>query len=204
MTARLLIALAVMTYSGTLAHAQVRRFRNDYEGFRNAAGPLSEIDFETLPDGSPSRPGVDITSQFNYDAQGAHFSSPRPRLEIAGNPETDFHLDAYAPYYHTWIVADPTVTTFAVGAFFPGDTNMCAYDDALVLLGCASYGQSGSGFFVGLIASTPIARVTFDSNTNLEGISSYVFAPIPEPSAASALVLVWMYSRLRRPRRDLR
>jgi len=33
--------------------AQVQEFRNNYQGFVNAAGPLSTIDFETLPDGTP-------------------------------------------------------------------------------------------------------------------------------------------------------
>jgi len=47
-----LLLLAITTVAS--AHGDVLTFENDYPGFVDAAGPLSMIDFETLPDGSPS------------------------------------------------------------------------------------------------------------------------------------------------------
>ena len=46
----------------------------DVDEFRAAAGNVQEIDFELLPDGSPSVDGTLITPDFNYTDQGVTFS----------------------------------------------------------------------------------------------------------------------------------
>src|SRR5438067_826973 len=87
------------------ASGQVQTFPNNYAGFVAAAGPLHTIDFETLPDGSPSLSGVRITSTFNYDGQGVHFSDPLSWLRITGNPTTGYGITTFSESLsqHTWI-----------------------------------------------------------------------------------------------------
>jgi len=68
-------------------------FENDYEGWAAAvAGPIHTIDFETLPDGSPSVASTPITTEFNYTAQGITFAGPVNDPFIAGNTVTGFGL----------------------------------------------------------------------------------------------------------------
>src|SRR5882672_10516532 len=54
--------------------------------FEFIGGPLNRLDFETLPDGSPSYTGALITPDFNYTAQGVTFTSPIDFPQIAGRP----------------------------------------------------------------------------------------------------------------------
>jgi len=99
-----LLTAAVIAFP-MCARAQVTLYENDYEGFLDDAGAVSTIDFETLPNGEPSEPGVEITEDFNYDSQGVHFSAPVGTPTIAGNPEAGFGLvvvDSEA----TWLVPD--------------------------------------------------------------------------------------------------
>src|SRR5205085_5253129 len=92
---RAVFAIALHLAGAASALGQVQTFRNDYAGFVAAAGRLSTIAFDTLPDGSPSFPGTQITSTFNYDLQGAHFSSPFSNPEITGNPTDGYQLATY-------------------------------------------------------------------------------------------------------------
>src|SRR5262245_5892618 len=93
--------------SGSARTTQV--FLNDYAGFVAAAGPLSTIDFETLPDGTPSIAGMQITDSFNYDLQGAHFTSPLSVPRITGSQTNGFKLSSieFLPQL-TWIDASLT------------------------------------------------------------------------------------------------
>ena len=73
--------VAVLACAAGVARGGVQTFVEDFEGFVEAAGPgLLEIDFETLPDGSPSEASVEITKDFNYDGQGVFFSGNRSRV----------------------------------------------------------------------------------------------------------------------------
>ena len=63
------------------ASADVVTF-TDLDAFLEAAGDVQEIDFETLPDGTPSVRFTPITLEFNYTDQGVTFSSPLPTLQI--------------------------------------------------------------------------------------------------------------------------
>lgn len=187
------------------ALGQFQTFPNDHAGFVAAAGPLSVIDFETLPNGQPhvTMPGARITETFNYDALGAHFSAPIPYPFIAGNEIGGFSLraDTFPTFQRTWIIADMVSPARSVGAFFPGGTEMCAFDVEGSQIGCVAYGGSGD-FFVGLVSDEPILRVVFDSGASHESISSFMFSPVPEPCTGVLLGsgLVWIVLRRRRSR----
>ena len=168
------------------AQGDVLTFENDYDGFVQEAGPLSLIDFETLPDGEPSRPSVEITEDFNYDAQGVHFSAPFPYPFITGNPDTGFSLTVFAEE-DTWIIADLIIPAYAVGAFFGGGTNLCAFDQFGSELACVGYSEFGPGNFVGIVSTDPIYSATFSEGTAIESIQSFLFSPVPEPGT---LVLI--------------
>src|SRR5262245_58047669 len=131
---RLMLGIAaICSAAPAMARAQVETFRNDYTGFVNAVGPLSSIDFETLPDGTPSagHAGTLITSTFNYDAYGAHFSSPIDTPYIAGNSTTGFDLRTLVNnFQRTWLDINLSTPLPAAGIFFPGGTTLYAYDSA--------------------------------------------------------------------------
>jgi len=172
--------------SGGRALADVQTFENDYDGFVEAAGPLSVIDFETLPNGEPSVAGVEITEDFNYDAQGAHFSAPFPYPHISGG--SSFSLSTFEPLEdHTWLIAELITPANAVGAFYGGTTLLCAYDAGGEELGCAFYSEPGGPNFVGIVSDLPIHSVIFDSGGISESISDFEFSPVSEPGTLALL-----------------
>ena len=182
--------IAVAAVVPVQAGGGVQTFVEDFEGFVEAAGPgLLEIDFETLPDGSPSAPGTPITKDFNYTEQGVFFWPPVPDLIVGGNKVNGFSLRAVSELgiETTWITADLVVPAYAVGMFFPGDTTLSAFDQDGNLIVSESFFGGGSGHFIGIVSDTPIAFTMNDSFTNIEGIESYLFLPVPEPGS---LVLV--------------
>ena len=70
-TSRLLTAGILCLLLSAVVHGSPLIFIDDYEGFVEAAGgEVQVIDFETLPDGSPSYAGAEITSEFNYTHPG--------------------------------------------------------------------------------------------------------------------------------------
>jgi len=168
-------------------NADVLTFEDDYPGFVEAAGPLSEIDFETLPDGSPSMSSVEITDTFNYDDQGVHFSAPFPYPYIAGNPESGFDLQVFQNFEDTWIIGDLITPAQAVGGFFGGTTELCAFDDIGSEIACVIYSDPGPGNFVGIVSDVPIHSLTFSDGTNSESIDAFVFSPVPEPGTLALI-----------------
>jgi len=121
-------------------------FLNDYEGFLAGAGDVRTIDFETLPDGSPSPGNGYITPDFNYTSQGVAFSAPVGNLFIGGNPVGGFTLiaDAYGEQQRTWIIADLDPPASAVGVFFAGGMYLDAYGANNELIATAHFGQGGA------------------------------------------------------------
>jgi len=179
------IVLVGLTCLALPAYGDVQTFENDYAGFVQAAGPLSMIDFNTLPDGNPSMGGEEITEAFNYDDQVVHFSAPFPYPVIGGNGPYDLRVSEND--VDTWIIADAVIPASAIGAFFPGGTTLCAYDDSDALIACVEYGDSGGGLFVGIVSDTPIHSATFSSGNSFEAIESFVFSPVPEPGTMSLI-----------------
>jgi len=186
-------ALCLLFVAPALGDAQT--FPNDFDGFVQVAGPLSAIDFNILPDGQPSMGGEELTDDFNYDSQGVHFSALMSNPYIAGNLDDGFGLSVTED--DATIVADLITPAYAVGAFFPGGTELCVFDQLGLgaELGCTSYFEPGSGNFVGIVSTDPIWSATFNSGQIAEGIESFVFSPVPEPGtcvlfATAAALLV--------------
>jgi hypothetical protein len=181
-------------------------FLNDYEGFLAAAGDVRVIDFETLPDGSPSHVGVPITPEFNYTSQGVTFSSPTGDPFIGGNPVSGFDLiaDGY-PDQRTWITADLSPAASAVGVFFVGFMELGALDAQGEVIAIAEYGGDGiqvPPFFVGILSDKPILRAIADSHNLVDFhslILDFAFTPIPEPTTIVLLTLGAVAAARRRP-----
>ncbi len=166
----------------------------DYDEFREAAGEVHGIDFETLPDGTPSYFGVEITPDFNYTDQGVEFFSPEPFLAITGNPIGGFNLmagpfDSAGP--RNWIIADLVDPARAVGVIFGGGTTVTIFDiEQTSELTTRSWtGPGGLGHFLGVISDVPIGMTIMDSGTETEIIDTIVFARVPEPSVCALLGL---------------
>ena len=137
--------VAFFAYGTGVARGGVISFVNDYEGWLKAAGGVAQqIDFETLPDGSPSQAGVLITDEFNYTDQGVTFSRTPPEVEgflfIGGNPIGGFNLGVEAAAFGAGIISDLVEPAFAAGVFFPGDSTFSVFDVWGNLLGEESTG----------------------------------------------------------------
>lgn len=156
----------------------------DLDAFLEAAGDVREIDFETLPDGTPSVAGTLITPDFNYTDQGVTFLTPYPELRIGTPPQGGgFPLFATAgdTALRNWIIADFVTPAWAVGIVFPGHTTLSAFDADEELVARISGGGSGAGFFLGIVSDLPIASATGDRGASAEVWDSFAFTPIPEP-----------------------
>ena len=188
-----LIGLVAVLACGTgVARGGVISFVNDYEGWLEAAGGVAqEIDFETLPDGSPSEASTPITKDFNYDEQGVFFSAPVPSLFIAGNQVTGFILAAISDdeITPTWIDASLLTPASAVGVFFPGTTIFSAFDTDGELIVSEAFSGAGPDHFIGFVSDVPIGFTMNNSDPTAEGIESYVFVPVPEPGCAVLLLV---------------
>ena len=175
-----------------VARGGVQTFVEDFEGFVKVAGPgLLEIDFETLPDGSPSEASTPITKDFNYDEQGVFFSAPVPSLVIAGSRAGGFRLQAFSEGQidPTWIDAFLLTPASAVGVFFPGGTIFSAFDTDGDLIVSEQFSAGGSNHFIGFVSNVPIGFTMNNSDPGLEVIQSYVFVPVPEPGCAALLLV---------------
>ena len=146
-------------------------------------GDLIEIDFDTLPDGSPGFLFAEITPEFNYTAQGIIFASPEPSLVLLGGP-TDFGLCACPENTSDpllrWIEAELVDSAWAVGATFPGHSTLSFFNDENVLIAEEVFFGGGTNF-VGIVSDEPIALAVVDKGGNMSIVSNFFFTPIPEP-----------------------
>jgi hypothetical protein len=177
----------------------------DIDEFRAAAGPLVEIDFETLPDGNPSFFGARITPEFNYSDLGVEFFSHIPELYINGSPG-GFGLRA-GPFDTStgppnWLIADLVIPATAVGIFFPGDTTIVLFNESNKFMGNWASGESGLSFFGVVANGDPIGSMIVNRGDDFETITSFHFTPIPEPSGAILMlfgVAALIFKRVRMP-----
>lgn len=153
--------------------------------------PAPRIDFEHLPDGTPSHGGVQITPTFNYTAQGVTFSAPLGNPFIAGFGPGDFGLavNSGTPLIREWIIADFATPVRGVGVYFPGSTYLSAYDAQGGLIATTHYSNTGGPFFVGITSDVPIARAVMDSLLWDEDIDDFAWVPVPEPTSALLLLI---------------
>lgn len=155
----------------------------DLDAFLAAAGDVREIDFETLPDGSPSIAFTPITPDFNYTEQGVTFSSPFPVLEIRGDPGF-FGLVAQNrdTGARNWITGELQPNAFAVGVtfVFPILTTLRAYDENIDLIAEVT----DRGQFLGVVTDIPIVWITQDNGQSSgQDMDSFLFTPVPEPGS---------------------
>jgi len=180
--------------------ADVVVFENDYNGFLEAVGVVNVIDFDTLPNGEPTEVSVELTEDFNYDEQGVHFSAPIPYPFCAGNPSSGFGLRVEGGTEESWIITELITPAQAVGGFFGGFTELCTFDELGDQIACVSYSEPGGPNFVGIVSDIPIHSATLGDGDESETISSFVFAPVPEPGTVILVAsgLVFMARRRRR------
>ena len=204
---RLLLASGVLGLLLTSsAQGSPLTFLDDYEGFVEAAPTeVQSIDFETLPDGSPSYAGAEITPEFNYTHLGATFLPHRdPGTYIYGNSVTGFHLnaDSYPSFERNWIIADLAEPAWAVGTWFVSDCIFSVFDGNGDLLLEVSHGGAGAPMrFVGIVSDVPIARATMDQSFYAAWSDEFVFASVPEPSSGAGLLILGAIGLVRCRRR---
>ena len=171
----------------------------DVDEFLAAAGNVQEIDFETLPDGSPSFSGALITPEFNYTNQGVEFFSQSPILQIAGNPISGFGLRAgpdQSEGPRNWIIAELLTPATAIGVLFGGETSVAIFDGDGGLIALEEFGFGGLDQFAGFVSDVPIATVVIDDGIKRQSIQSFLFTPVPDPAtllllgAGSVLLLI--------------
>lgn len=164
---------------------------NDYDSFRMAVGNVRVIDFETLPDGSFATGGESITPEFNYTNQGVTFGSPTGDPIIVGNTVSGFGLaaDGYNQQQHTWITANLTQPTYALGFFGPGAEFLTFFDVEGTLLVEAVVPGNLADWFVGIVSEVPIGSAIADLGGTNAQIQATAVAVIPEPTTIVLLVL---------------
>ncbi len=182
----MLSAVGILCVCITVRAGPVTVF-TDLDAFLEAAGDVREIDFETLPDGSPSFSNAEITPEFNYTDQGAEFFSPAPWLFTTGHPETGFNLKAGNIHGsggpRNWIIAELVEPALAVGILFPGSTRLTIFGAAdQELIATGDFGGGGLGRFAGFVSEIPIGFATVDRGIEAESIESFLFVPVPEPA----------------------
>ena len=151
----------------------------------------SSIDFETLPDGSPSWVPAEITREFNYTRLGVTFLPQRdPGLFIYGNEVTGFHLaaDSYPSFERNWIIADLVTPASAVGVRYVFHGILSAYAADGTLLATVEYTWPGT-HFLGIVSDTPIAYATIDGESYYASADEFVFSSVPEPGSGLGFIM---------------
>ena len=176
-----MVFLGLMLAGAVFASACASIFIDDFVGFDEATGPLNDIDFETLPDGTPSIAGTLITPQFNYGGQGVEFTAGTvadvPPMIIAGNPTTGFDLRAQGDSgADVGIRIDFPSSVSAAGIFFPGNTTLTIFSEFGLEIDTVSFSGSGSDFFLGFASATPIEFAIVSRGSDIESIQSLVFS----------------------------
>ncbi len=179
----LVIGLSIWVFTA-IARGETVSYINDFPAWQAAVGDYESIDFETMPDGSDSIAGTEITPEFNYTDQHVTYSvlcegdCEEYSLIIAGNPVGGFSVRAMGDFFSSDVVtirADLDNAYAAVGVFFPGGTTVSAYNESDELLGTATYSSGGEGFFIGFTTDEPIAYTLQTRNYDAEDCSEYVF-----------------------------
>lgn len=161
------------------------------DGFFSVGDSVSVINFQTLPNGSPSFGGAAITPAFNYVLQGALFSPALPSLFISGNNQLGYVLTAHNSNLlaHNSIIAQLTNPARGVGVYLRDDTALLAYDAQGNLITSVSHNVSNTVGFVGIKSNVPIARVVIDNGHNSVDLDNFTMIHVPEPASAALVLL---------------
>ena len=200
---RLLAAGVVCLLLTTAVHGSAVTFIDDYEGFVEAAPTeVHSIDFETLPDGSPSYAGAVITPEFNYTHLGATFLPHRdPGMYIYGNSSGhQLYADSYPSFDRNWIIAELVEPASAVGTWFASDCILSVFDSNGEFLLEVAHGGGGMRF-IGIVSDIPIAYATMDQAFYAAWSYEFLFASVPDASSGAGMLLLSTIALLRRRRR---
>jgi len=173
----------------------------DLAAFQAAAGDVHEIDFETLPDGTPSYSGALITPEVNYGAEGVNFFSHEPHVQIIGNAIGGFGLlggSGGSEGPRNWLIAELFAPALAVGVIYPGTSYLALYSPNGSFLNEWVFGGSGIQF-LGVVSDVSIGTVVIDRRDNHASIESFFYTPVPEPGSL-VLLLAGMLALARQPR----
>ena len=179
---RIIIGITFLLPFATALRAGPLTF-TDLDAFLEAAGDVREIDFETLPDGSPSMDAVQITPEFNYTDQGVEFFSHVPELFITGSPISEFNLKAGQQGSggpRNWIIAELVTPATALAVLFPGGTTVSIFDTEGQLIASEPFPSLHQ--FGGFVSDVPIGSAIVDRGIEGQSIESFLFTPIPEPA----------------------
>ncbi|MDO8630891.1 MAG: hypothetical protein Q7R41_10395 [Phycisphaerales bacterium] len=163
------------------------QFFTDYDLWLQAVSVqnVHTIDFQTLPDGSPTNLLASITPEFNYTAQGVTFSSPRPRLGFRG--EFELEATSYPSFERNWIEAEFADPVYALGFLFIYGT-LDVFGEDGTPLGTRRATVTELQFF-GAIADVAIGSAKIDNGSYNIPIDDFRFVPVPEPMTATMLLL---------------
>lgn len=159
----------------------------DRDAYLSAFPDFQLIDFETLPDGSPSMFGTEITPEFNYSLQGVDFFAEVGNPFIAGNESSGFRLSAGPLDSSTgppnWLIIEFAEPVRSLGFTFPGSTTLTLFNPTGDFLGTWVWGGSGE-FFLGASAVTDsIGSVIINRGRDEQSIKDFYWHPIPEPTS---------------------
>lgn len=182
------VVVCVSALAAVNARAGIVVFDNIDE-FRAAAGPLVEIDFSVLPDGTPtpSSGQFPLTPDFNYSDWGVTFSSPRADLHVLGHPDGSSLVAISKSSLRNWIDVGLSPDVFAVAfkdasVFGP---YLSIYDGDDMLL---SEVRAMNGF-IGIVSDVPIHLARIDDHSNVAAIGTLLFHPVPEPNTLALLII---------------
>jgi hypothetical protein len=169
---------ATLIASGA-ASADVAQFQNDKEGWVDAVGEFTTIDFTGFPEFTW------ITDQYAH--LGAHFVDGADQIQHyeEGYPEDGWGIDGNSEIRVTF---DDPINW--VAAHFPGIHGFDLYQGDELIYTSSPFGGGGPGHFGGLLSDEPFDEIRIwdlDGNTNIDNL--YFGPPIPAPGALMLLGL---------------
>jgi hypothetical protein len=178
---------ATLIASGA-ASADVAQFQNDKEGWVDAVGEFTTIDFTGFPEFTW------ITDQYAH--LGAHFVDGADQIQHyeEGYPEDGWGIDGNAEVRITF---DEHIHAIAVD--FPGTLTFQLYDDGVLIFTSDWFGGTNPGHFGGVISDDGFdeVRITdpIGGNVNIDDI--HFGPPIPAPGSIVGVAALALLARRR-------
>lgn len=135
----------------------------DRASWEAAAGPSSTANFTGFADGTP------ITNQ--YSSLGMLFTQGNDTVLSTGA----FVVDGKGVQCNGDMEIQFAAPVSSIGADFPGALQITLYSGASLVYSSSNFAGSGSGFFAGLVSSTPFDRAVikdwFDQQAYVDNVS---------------------------------